>query len=116
MSDVTLLTDHAGKLKLRTTASLFCYVGFVLAALTMAFKQYGLTDPVTLISLGLVVLAFVALPRDYKPVHLMTKDWDEIAVPHLSQIEQLQKLGFALRVIYGVGALVLIGVLPRMIG
>lgn len=116
MNQEAILKKHVGSLRVRSTVSIICFVGFVMAALTMAFQQYALKHPVTMVSLALVVLAFVSLPRDYKPAHLVAKNWEETALPMLSEMDQLAKLGFALRLVYGVGALFLVGVLPRIIG
>ena len=116
MNEEDILKKHVGSLRVRSTVSVVCYVGFVMAALTMAFQQYSLKHPVTMVSLGMILLAFVSLPRDYKPAHLIAKNWEETALPALSEMDQLQKLGFGLRVVYGVGALFLVGVLPRLVG
>ena len=116
MNEEASLRKHVGSLRVRSMVSIACFVGFALTALTMAIQHYELKHPVALVCLGFLGLTALSLPREYLPPHLAAKNWEETALPMLSEIEQLQKLGRALRWVYVIGGLFLAGALPRIIG
>lgn len=115
MSVVDLLEKHRQAVVTRTVVSIICYLGFLVGSTISAAQQLALESPVTLVTLVLVVAAFIALPRDYVPAVLARKAMgrDE-AEFKIGQLRQFQQWGIYLRVAYAIGAIITLLLLPRI--
>lgn len=115
MTELQLLERHANLVQKRTLMAMLSFSAFVITGAVSVTKGLGFSDPLMILSLGLCFGSFLMLPRDYKPASLMIKIQDDEARPILIKIDQLQKYGFVLRGVFAIGALFLLGLLPRLI-
>jgi hypothetical protein len=109
------LWQHRRGVTLRTAGSAVLYGGFLVTSVLSAVQNLSLEDPLTLVSIGFIVAAFMALPRDYVPVRLLRKASSEEEEAEVSALRRLERAGLYLRVFYVLGAVVTIPVLPRLV-
>ncbi len=107
------LQAHLKKTTLRSYGSLLPYLVFVLLGLQLSRGAYALQHPLTLSAAAAIVLAFFMLPRQYSHKLLEGEALEEKAIigPKLAKLE---RLGLILRVFYGTGAVIILGLLPRI--
>jgi hypothetical protein len=107
------LHDHLKKITWRSYGSLFPYLTFVLLGLQLNRGTYALQHPLTLSAAAAISLAFFMLPRQYSHKPLEGEELEERAIigPKLAKLE---RLGLILRIFYGTGAVIILGLLPRI--
>lgn len=117
MENTSKIESHLKDLRLRTIGSVVLYGAFVICAIVLAVQkaQYSVENPLTMATLALIVLAFVTLPRDYKPAHIVQRQINHGDHPLFTKIDQLQRFGVLLRVSYAAVAFFLIWGLPRLV-
>ncbi len=114
MSTLADMETHRRLIVRRTSFSLVCYVGFLMASIASAVQFRPLEDPVTLTALALIIGAFLLLPRDYVPALLARKANSDDEVALLDMLRRYQLAGLGIRVAYAVGAIVTIVAIPRL--
>ena len=124
MTNLDLLKRHVDGLKRRSLASAALFVCFFGLCLWGGFTgpsegSRGLFDwigrqhPATLLSFLLLLLGLATLPRDYKPTAVMNAARDEEELMVVSRIDGIQRWGIALRLVYILGSVLVLFVIPR---
>ncbi|MCA9565076.1 MAG: hypothetical protein KC561_16375 [Myxococcales bacterium] len=125
MTNLDLLTQHVDRLVRRTYISGALFAVFIVGMLIGGFKdrtheQQSVMDWLmsqhiaTLISIPMVMLALLILPRAYTNTAMerAAESADELAV--LGRAERLRSVGIGLRLVYITGAVLVLFLLPRM--
>tara|TARA_B100000029_G_C17269672_1_gene849361 strand:- start:191 stop:529 length:339 start_codon:yes stop_codon:yes gene_type:complete len=107
------LQAHLQQITWRSYGSLFPYLVFLILGLQLSRGAYALQHPLTLGAAAAIVLSFFMLPRQYSHQSLENETPEDCAViaPKLAKLE---RLGLILRIFYGTGAIIILGLLPRI--
>ena len=115
MDTLESLEHHRRALIVQTAASIACYAGFLVTSAIASLHSFTLRHPLSLACLGLIVVAFLLLPRNYLPPLLVRDAQSPEEALRLEDLRRLQRTGLYVRGLYLAGALVTLLLVPMLV-